>query len=80
MLNWNYIHSGMFISYYRGDIKLLAEDIQRAKPTFFPGVPRVFSRTYEKLKGKIDCKTGLSGLVARSALHSKLNSLKENNS
>ena len=27
MLNWNYIHGGMFISYYRGDVKLLSEDI-----------------------------------------------------
>ena len=27
MLNWNYIRGGMFISYYRGDIKLLSQDI-----------------------------------------------------
>ena len=80
MLNWNYINSGMFISYYRGDIKLLSEDIQLAQPTFFPGVPRVFSRTYDKLKGKIDCKGGIAGFFARSALNSKLSSLKSSNS
>ena len=49
----------------------------RAKPTFFPGVPRVFSRTFEKLKEKFACKGGISGVLARSALSSKLKSLED---
>ncbi|CAD8199883.1 unnamed protein product [Paramecium octaurelia] len=35
------------INYFSGNIQNLARDIQRCKPTYFGGVPRVFNRFYD---------------------------------
>lgn len=38
---------GMKMGYYSGDVlKIVAEDLPILKPTFFPGVPRLFNRLY----------------------------------
>ena len=40
---------GATVCYWRGDIKLLKEDLQLIRPTFFIGVPRVFNRFYNAI-------------------------------
>ncbi|CAH3199307.1 unnamed protein product [Porites evermanni] len=40
---------GVRVGFFRGDIKLLLEDIQELKPTIFPSVPRLLGRIYDKL-------------------------------
>lgn len=46
--------SGLKIGYYSGDVlKLISDDIPVLKPTFFPGVPRLFNRLYGVLQEKI---------------------------
>ena len=37
------------IGFYRGDVKLLIEDIQALKPTIFVSVPRLLNRVYDKV-------------------------------
>ena len=37
------------IGFFRGDVKLLLDDIQALKPTIFPGVPRLLNRIYDKV-------------------------------
>ena len=37
---------GAAIAYWQGDVKLLLDDVDAAKPTVFCGVPRVFDRVY----------------------------------
>ena len=47
---------GARIGFYRGDIKLLIEDIQALKPTIFISVPRLLNRVYDKV-----CELFLTG-------------------
>ncbi|KAL2342676.1 hypothetical protein Fmac_003961 [Flemingia macrophylla] len=53
------IMHGASIGFWRGDIKLLLEDIGELKPTIFVAVPRVLDRVYT---GKFDTKDYYRGL------------------
>lgn len=46
------------------------------KPTFFASVPRLYSRMYDTMKGKMDKLTGISAKLAKFALNSKTYYLK----
>ncbi|CAO1945545.1 unnamed protein product [Urochloa humidicola] len=48
-----FIHHGASIGFWRGDVKLLVEDIGELKPTVFCAVPRVLDRIYGGLQDKI---------------------------
>uniref|UniRef100_A0A668AZH8 Arachidonate--CoA ligase n=1 Tax=Myripristis murdjan TaxID=586833 RepID=A0A668AZH8_9TELE len=39
---------GARVGFYQGDISLLMDDIKTLKPTFFPVVPRLLNRIYDK--------------------------------
>lgn len=38
------------MGFYQGDISLLMDDIKTLKPTFFPVVPRLLNRIYDKVQ------------------------------
>lgn len=40
---------GASVGFYQGNVKLLMDDIQALRPTIFAGVPRVYSRFYDKV-------------------------------
>jgi len=44
----------MRIGYYQGDPLKLTEDCAMLKPSFFPSVPRLFNRIYDKIKANLD--------------------------
>ncbi|XP_031124946.1 long chain acyl-CoA synthetase 4-like [Ipomoea triloba] len=48
-----FINHGASIGFWRGDVKLLVEDIGELKPTIFCAVPRVLERVYSGLQLKI---------------------------
>ncbi|KAG6493390.1 hypothetical protein ZIOFF_048373 [Zingiber officinale] len=48
-----FIYCGASIGFWRGDVKLLVEDIGELKPTVFCAVPRVLDRIYSGLQAKI---------------------------
>ncbi|KAJ8616315.1 hypothetical protein MRB53_035687 [Persea americana] len=48
-----FISHGASIGFWRGDVKLLVEDIGELKPTIFCAVPRVLDRIYTGLTEKI---------------------------
>ncbi|XP_073302440.1 long chain acyl-CoA synthetase 4-like [Primulina huaijiensis] len=48
-----FINHGASIGFWRGDVKLLVEDIGVLKPTVFCAVPRVLDRIYSGLQQKI---------------------------
>ncbi|GMP96640.1 hypothetical protein CsSME_00045183 [Camellia sinensis var. sinensis] len=48
-----FINIGGSIGFWRGDVKLLTEDIGELKPTIFCAVPRVLDRIYAGLQQKI---------------------------
>lgn len=48
-----FINHGASIGFWRGDVKLLTEDIGELKPTIFCAVPRVLDRIYSGLQQRI---------------------------
>uniref|UniRef100_A0A7N9ARF6 Arachidonate--CoA ligase n=1 Tax=Mastacembelus armatus TaxID=205130 RepID=A0A7N9ARF6_9TELE len=44
---------GARVGFYQGDISLLMDDIKTLKPTFFPVVPRLLNRIYDKVLGSV---------------------------
>lgn len=57
-----FIFNGASIGYWRGDVKLLIEDIGELKPSIFCAVPRVLDRIYSGLTQKISS----GGLLKRT--------------
>ncbi|XRB05902.1 long chain acyl-CoA synthetase [Pycnococcus provasolii] len=49
-----FLGMGGSIGYWRGDIKLMLEDIAALRPTMFIGVPRVFERIYSRAMEKVN--------------------------
>lgn len=43
------LQHGARIGFFRGDVKLLTEDMQALKPTILPMVPRLLNRIYDKV-------------------------------
>ena len=48
---------GAEIGYYSGDTLQLLSDVQELKPTFFPSVPRLFNKIYDKINRSLKEKT-----------------------
>lgn len=40
---------GGSVGFFRGDIRLLPDDIKQLRPTILPVVPRVLNRLYDKV-------------------------------
>lgn len=47
--------NGCKIGFFRGDIKLLLDDIRELKPTLFAVVPRLLNRIYDKVGPSPSC-------------------------
>lgn len=60
------------IGYYQGDPSKLTEDCQILKPTFFPSVPRLYNKIYQKLQDAVKNASGVKGCLVNMALNSKL--------
>ena len=51
--------SGMAIGYFSGDPLKLLDDLKELKPTYFPSVPRLFNRIYDKITSGVKEKSGV---------------------
>ncbi|XP_047152549.1 long chain acyl-CoA synthetase 4-like [Vigna umbellata] len=69
------IMHGASIGFWRGDVKLLLEDIGELKPTIFVAVPRVLDRVYNGLNQKISTGGFMKQTVFNFAYSYKLHSL-----
>ncbi|KAL9961434.1 hypothetical protein ACROYT_G030372 [Oculina patagonica] len=67
--------NGMRIGFFRGDVKLLLDDIQELKPTIFPSVPRLLTRVYDKVMAQVS-QSKFKNWLFHKALHSKEADLK----
>uniref|UniRef100_A0A4W4DRQ1 Long-chain-fatty-acid--CoA ligase n=1 Tax=Electrophorus electricus TaxID=8005 RepID=A0A4W4DRQ1_ELEEL len=47
-----FVH-GARVGFYQGDVSLLMDDIKALRPTFFPVVPRLLTRIYDKIQGSV---------------------------
>lgn len=62
---------GAKVGFYRGDIKLIVEDLQELKPTIMPTVPRLLNRVYDKVMSEVN-KSFIKRLIFPFAMERKL--------
>ncbi|XP_050227208.1 long chain acyl-CoA synthetase 4-like [Mercurialis annua] len=72
-----FISHGASIGFWRGDVKLLIEDISELKPTIFCAVPRVLDRIHTGLTQKISSGGFLKNKLFNLAYAYKLKCLKK---
>jgi long-chain acyl-CoA synthetase len=59
----------MRIGFYSGEVLKLTEDIGVLQPTFFPSVPRLFNKFYDKIQAKLKEATGAKGCFLKLGLN-----------
>lgn len=72
-----FIYYGASIGFWRGDVKLLMEDIGELKPTILCAVPRVLDKIYTGLTQKISSETLLKQTLFNAAYSYKLRNMKK---
>ncbi|XP_044486841.1 long chain acyl-CoA synthetase 4-like [Mangifera indica] len=72
-----FIAHGAAIGFWRGDVKLLLEDIGELKPTVFCAVPRVLDRIYSGLNQKISNGDLLKKILFKVAFSYKYYNLRK---
>ncbi|KAL6549857.1 Long chain acyl-CoA synthetase 4 [Orobanche minor] len=71
------INNGASIGFWRGDVKLLVEDIGLLKPTIFCAVPRVLERIYSGLQQKISAGGFIKSAMFNFAYSLKLRNMRK---
>ena len=71
------IMSGSSAGFFRGDILLLLDDVTALQPTTFAGVPRLYNRIYDKVKGGVNEAGGVKKWLFETALSAKTANLQE---
>ncbi|KAK3697774.1 hypothetical protein QZH41_010322 [Actinostola sp. cb2023] len=71
-------YNGSRIGFFRGDPKLLLEDIQTLQPTIFAAVPRILNRVYDKVVMAQISESRFKSWLFEKALKSKEGDLKRN--
>ncbi|EDQ87794.1 uncharacterized protein MONBRDRAFT_33146 [Monosiga brevicollis MX1] len=61
------ICAGASLGFYQGNVRLLTDDIAALRPTIFVGVPRVYSRIYDKIQQTIEGSSTLKQLIFKTA-------------
>ncbi|XP_027079865.1 long chain acyl-CoA synthetase 4 [Coffea arabica] len=72
-----FINHGASIGFWRGDVKLLVEDIGELKPTIFCAVPRVLDRIHSGLQQKISAGGFIKQTMFNFAYAYKLRNLRK---
>jgi len=74
------IRFGAGIGFFQGDVQKLFDDIAVLKPTILPGVPRLFSRVFDKVMQGKDNKGGIAKMLFDLGYTSKQGLLDEGKS
>ncbi|KAL8258465.1 hypothetical protein R6Q59_030506 [Mikania micrantha] len=72
-----FISTGASIGFWRGDIKLLIDDLKELKPTVFCAVPRVLDRIYSGLIEKLSSSGILKQALFKIAYSYKLHNMRK---
>ncbi|XP_020100489.1 long chain acyl-CoA synthetase 4-like [Ananas comosus] len=72
-----FIFNGASIGFWRGDVKLLFEDIAALKPTVLSAVPRVLDRIYSGMQSKISTGGFLKKTLFNLAYKYKLHNMRK---
>lgn len=62
---------GVKIGYYGGDVLKITDDCMELRPTFFPSVPRLFNKIYDKINARLADLLPVSKFLANRAISSK---------
>ncbi|KNC80838.1 hypothetical protein, variant [Sphaeroforma arctica JP610] len=65
---WN---AGAKVGFYRGDTRVILEDIAMLKPSLFISVPRLLNRVSDKIQEKVNNAGFVTGLVFKIAMWQK---------
>ena len=68
--------AGASIGFFRGDPKLLVEDLQACRPTMMPAAPRVLNKIYDKINAGINAAGGAKKKIFDAGLAAKTEGLK----
>jgi len=68
--------AGASVAFFRGDTKLLVEDLQACRPTILPAAPRVLNKIYDKISVGINAAGGMKKKLFDAALAAKAEGLK----
>jgi len=68
---------GATIGFFQGNVLKLLDDISVLKPTFFPSVPRLLNRIYDKVNAAVELKGGISAYLFNMAVDSKKAGLRD---
>ncbi|EGD77379.1 hypothetical protein PTSG_08475 [Salpingoeca rosetta] len=66
------IAHGCSLGYFQGDVKKILSDIQALRPTLFAGVPRVYSRFYDKVTQRVENSGIIKHTLFNVAFHQQL--------
>lgn len=66
------LYLGSCVCFYSGDVQKLKDDIDVVKPTFFTSVPRLYTRFYDTISGKLEKTEGVKKILVDRALATKL--------
>lgn len=73
---WALVSVGARICFYSGDTQKIKDDIVKVRPTFFVGVPRIFTRLYQVIKSQMDAAKGAKRFLINQAFQQKLHNLR----
>jgi long-chain acyl-CoA synthetase len=71
---------GAQIGFYQGDVLKIKEDLLELRPTLFVSVPRLYTKLYDTIQGRLSEATGLKKKLANMAIKSKMNNLQKTGS
>lgn len=63
---------GAACGFYQGNVKLLTDDIATLRPTIFAGVPRVYSRIYDKVQATLAEASWIKRTLFETAFNSQV--------
>jgi len=73
----NVFYNGACAGFYRGDVRLLFEDIAVLAPTLFISVPRLWNRLYDKVMAAVNSGGAIKKTLFETAYEAKVEGLKE---
>eukprot|EP00743_Colponemidia_sp_Colp-15_P005852 GILK01006290.1.p1 GENE.GILK01006290.1~~GILK01006290.1.p1 ORF type:complete len:687 (+),score=122.15 GILK01006290.1:37-2061(+) len=71
MVTVSCIFGGTAIGFYNGNALKLLDDLTVLRPTFFPSVPRLFNRIYERITSQVKATGGIKQALFEKAFESK---------
>jgi long-chain acyl-CoA synthetase len=70
-----FFQNGACIGFTQGIIKEMLDDVQALRPTFFPAVPRVLDRFYDKIQGNVATSSKLKKWMFNKAIEGQKHKL-----